>query len=240
MPFLNDPLIFAKSYPFPSPSDSFLYAADGEASLGSISELSSMIHKRTPVLAYGSNCAPYQLKRKFGDYLGEFGEVIPVIKATIRDTDVVHSPFIVPYGSIPATITPSPGTNAEVFITYLTDDQLQIMHRTEAVGLIYEYIPFDEGLVTAHIPSLSIEGIHTYRSMAGVFHIDGAPVALKDAGANNRRFHAMNQLEILTLINETCAPEWTLDDFIQELLQNTAFRAQINSEIRGAFKDPTT
>lgn len=238
MTLLNDPLAFAKSYPFPSPSESFLYTARGMKPLRSINEPSSLTKGRTPVLAYGSNCAPVQLKRKFSDHLHAFGGEIPVIKAAIRDTDVVYSPIIVPYGSVPATITPSPGTVAHVFITYLTDDQLQIMHRSEAAGLMYEYIPFDESLVTTSFPSLSIEGLRTYRSMSGVFHIDGVPTALTDVDADNRRFPAMNQLEILTLVNETCAPEWALDDFIHELLQNTGFRERINREIHMPFGDP--
>ena len=56
---------------------------------------------QTPVIGYGSNASPIQLTRKFvvEDFQGI--AVIPTMKGTIKDYDVVFSPHFVSYGAMP-------------------------------------------------------------------------------------------------------------------------------------------
>ena len=104
------------------------------------------VKTRVPVLAYGSNAAPEALFRKFGKYSlhGNDG-FIPVLKVCVVENlrsftvlqgqlegfDVVYAALLTGYGSVPAALQASPGCACTVYVTYLTETQLQIMHRTE-------------------------------------------------------------------------------------------------------------
>src|SRR5918911_713958 len=79
---------------------------------------------RTPVLAYGSNASPVGLGWKFPD---ERAAVVPLLRGTMAGVDVVYSSHIAVYGSIPATLQGSPGTETETFVALLTEDQLELV-----------------------------------------------------------------------------------------------------------------
>jgi len=60
-----------------------------------------------PVFAIGSNAGPRQLLRKYGGEAYAWPKmdcVIPCLRVSISDFDVVYTPFISSYGSCPATI----------------------------------------------------------------------------------------------------------------------------------------
>jgi hypothetical protein len=42
-----------------------------------------------------------------------------------------YAAYVSSYGSVTASLAPSPGTDVEVFVTFLTDKQLEHMHVTE-------------------------------------------------------------------------------------------------------------
>ena len=60
--------------------------------------------------------------------------VIPVTKATLRNFDIPWLPCITDFGGLPATLSESPGTEVEVWLTWLDDDQLALMNTSEEVG----------------------------------------------------------------------------------------------------------
>ena len=90
---------------------------------------------RTPVLAVGSNRAPYQLLRKFGPEA-----IVPVTPACLHDCDVVHTALVSYYGAIPCTAFPSSGTITELKVVWLDEKQLLQMHKTEGIGVAYDYV----------------------------------------------------------------------------------------------------
>ena len=63
--FLNDnQLVQAKTYPYPIPSESFIFANGRPVTYGPKHALPDL-SDRTPVLAVGSNQSPEELARKF-------------------------------------------------------------------------------------------------------------------------------------------------------------------------------
>ena len=116
-------ILHAENYPFARPACSYLFRGRMmfPLPLGATED-------RLPVIASGSNASPTRLAAKFGD-----GEEIPVTRAELRHFAVVFAGHFTAYGAIPATLCPHRDAVTDVWITWLTPDQLQVMHRSEGV-----------------------------------------------------------------------------------------------------------
>jgi len=125
----------AKAYPFDPPASSFVLE-DGAVRALDLRAAWRDVAGRRPVLACGSNQSPARLRQKFTN--GE-GPVL-VTKVTVEDLDAVFAAHIASYGAVPATLIPAPGTRVSLAITWLTPLQERVMHATEAVGVIYDYV----------------------------------------------------------------------------------------------------
>lgn len=60
--------------------------------------------------------------------------VVPVTKATLRDYDITWLARFTVGGGLPATISAAPGTEVEVWLTWLDADQLAWMNDSEEIG----------------------------------------------------------------------------------------------------------
>jgi hypothetical protein len=160
-------------------------------------------------LAIGSNSAPSQLYQKFHDRQG-MHDPFPVIRAALSGHDVVYSAHLSLYGAVPATLARSEGTAVDVFITFLTDAQLQHMHATERIGDAYRVVQIPPRLITstADLPNSLI----AYESVAGPLLLDGQPCALSAIQAKNRRFPALTEEEVLLRI--AAAFQLSVQDFL--------------------------
>lgn len=214
----------AKAYPFAIPEHSYLYS-DGE--VRPLDGRAPELEGRVPVLAVGSNAAPRHLKAKFGQLDG--AQVIPVERARLFDFDSVYSAHVASYGSIPATLAPSPGTEAALAITWLTRDQLSRMHETE--GANYRFgqlsgvrIEIDGGRALDHISA--------YVSVHGCLAVAGAPSGVTGIAARNRKFGEMSQLEVLAFARDRFAPGTPLDDFIGEAIVDAGYRRRLTAELK--------
>src|SRR5436309_4551883 len=166
MPAPDEILARARSYPFPRPAGSVVIAGDrvldlveldgdhvGESRVrdgdreGALAEACDALGlpagavdaRRTPVLAYGSNASPAGLGWKFPD---ERSAVVPLIRGKLRGVDVVYSSHIAVYGSVPATLQSSDGTEVETFVALLTDVQLELVAGWE-INATYETVEVD-------------------------------------------------------------------------------------------------
>lgn len=207
----------AKAYPFGHPVDSYLFRG-GEAR--ALEDVRAATEGKVPVLASGSNAAPAQLARK---YAALPDTAIPVTRARLRDFDSVFNAHIAAYGSVPATLFPSPGTVLQTFITWLDEAALAVMHATEQPGINYHFAALDGIEVTVDGLGL-LDRAHAYISVVGCLLHDGAPVALADVPAEGRRFPARRQEEMLALARDLTAPGAGLDDFILETVADDALR----------------
>ncbi|MFT5539322.1 MAG: hypothetical protein ACI82H_000840 [Alphaproteobacteria bacterium] len=218
-------LVRAKAYPFGHPKDSYLFCA-GDAE--SLVDLTVEIRGRVPVLASGSNAAPAQLARKYS--ANGAGARIPVTRARLKDFDSVYNAHIAAYGSIPATLYPSPGTQLTTFITWLDEAQLSIMHATEQPGVNYHFAELSN--ITVTVDDLGpLDSAFAYISVVGCLIFEGTPVALAEVPAEDRRFPARSQEEMLALVRDCCAPDMALDPFILETVADADLRATRSAQL---------
>ncbi|WPZ35674.1 hypothetical protein T8K17_05900 [Thalassobaculum sp. OXR-137] len=149
------------------------------------------IARLTPVIAVGSNRAPVQLARKFE----RMETAIPVTRLVARHLDVVHAAHMAGYGAVPATLAPSPGTEVELWITWLDAPTMHRMDATEAVGVNYAREEQVLEIVAADGPAP--ERALVYNALRGCLSFDGAMVPLAAVPASRRRSPAMTQRAVL-------------------------------------------
>ncbi len=213
-PSLAARIAHAKSYPFPRHEFCYVYA-DGETARLPFGPCD--VAGRIPVLAAGSNQSHEQLHRKFGHVAGC---TIPVWRGRLHDFDVVYAAKLTGYGSVPATFQYSPGTSVVVFVQWLTSDQLARMHETEA-GYDYDRLA---GIQVTLDRGGAVTEAHAYTSATGCLAHEGAPVALAEIAAENRRFREAAQPDMLALVRDRLAPCAALDEFIGHHLEDAELR----------------
>lgn len=215
----EDSLARAKGYPYDLPKGSYvLYEGKPLQDRGyAVNDMD----QRTPVLAYGSNAALEQLKRKFADTLDK--EMIPVFKVILPGFDVVYSARLSSYGAIPAALAPSPGTVLETFVTYLTDRQLRVMNQTEVGPTAYQFGEL-RGL-NAMVDRVGLaERLCVYRSNVGALSRDGGMVAYEEVTAQNRTLLAVPHADMLAMVHQELDGEGDLDDFIMKVTSDEEAR----------------
>ncbi|HEY9164065.1 MAG TPA: hypothetical protein VIN57_05600 [Magnetovibrio sp.] len=205
------PIQNAKAYPFLIPEDSYVIEPDGWFPLTCAPQLAG----RHAVIASGSNASPERLRAKFGEHRHLLEAGIPVLRAQLHDFDAVYSAHIANYGSIPATLAHAPGTVLDVFVTWLTDAQLERMHETEAVGVNYDFVRLS-GIHLLCDSGAALTTAHAYLSKRGCLNMGGKPVALTAINAIGRPWQSMTQIQVLDYARNVSAPHEDLDAFIRQ------------------------
>ncbi len=218
---LNDPHYRARGYPYAIPACSYVMAS-GEHTLVDHDDVLAELDGRRPVLAVGSNMSPQQLARKFPK--PEDGSM-PVTRARLRHFDTVYSTHFSSYGAIPATLFPSPGTEVTLFINWLDPEQEARMHETEIAGGGYGFFRLD-GLEIQADNAEPLDHVYVYLSCRGAFNIDGAPVPMAAAAADNRRWGALHQDEIQDHARRTLASHMDTHDFIAQNIDDPKRRGE--------------
>ena len=168
----------------------------------------------TPVIAVGSNRAPEQLRRKFHD----MDVRIPVTRIGVQDADVVYAASLAGYGSVPATLAPSPGTRVTLWITWLDGPSLSRMDDTESLGEAYDRVPVKLPVTDAGLAPVP-ESLHLYVARRGLLTVDGQPVALSEVPATNRLYRERGQVEMhQTLHAQHAGPDETLESWVLSLI----------------------
>ena len=225
----------AFDYPYQAPQGAFVVRA---GHIESWDERVSL-EGRLPVLSVGSNRAPAQLLRKFGP-----AAEVPVSPARLNECDICHVAALSGYAAVPASAFPSPGTRVVLNIAWLDRAQLAIMHRTETVGIAYDFVRWDTASITHLAPQLlSATGqpVYGYASRQG-FLDDGAGAALSLAAiaAEQRRFIALDQAAAMDWLCQMAGimhpprPE----DWIDQLQAEPSLRRQITQSIKGQARYP--
>jgi hypothetical protein len=179
---------------------------------------------RTPLLAYGSNAAPAALARK----LAALPDLpLPVLHAELDGFDVVYSAHVSPYGAVPATLRPSPGTSVAVHVAYPDAEQLPLLAASEPnyelarlrevvcrVGNGADASDDDEPADAAPAPIATLTSIDAFLSRHGALMVGAAPLALAAVPARHRRLPSARQPEVLELVRSHLSPDLTLEQFI--------------------------
>ncbi len=210
-------LALARAYPFAFPDQSLLFRG-GEAR--ALDDLAPFLAGRTAVLAVGSNQSPEQLARKFAHLPGA---VIPLTRVWLDDFDVVYATHVTRYGSIPGNLHPAPGARVRLSLTWLDDDQLEVMHATEIAGENYVFARLDGVRLTVD-GGMALDSVHAYVSLHGSMSHEGAAVGLAAIRTENRPHAALSQAEALALLAARAGHEGDLDDFIHEAIAEPGHR----------------
>jgi hypothetical protein len=195
----------ALGYPYAIPSHSYVLV-EGEAR--ELAAVEVDLPERIPLLAYGSNAAPAILAQK----LKGTTDPVPVVRAALHDFDVVYSNHVSRYGSVPAALHPSPGTEVEVSVLHLTERQLRLISETEP-NYDLRTLAGARCLLEGGCPHTELRA---YLSRHGCLLVDGKAVALSAVPARQRRFPAMGQRQALEHMRDTHRPGQPLERFVAE------------------------
>ncbi len=225
----SDParLALAKSYPFPAPGRSYLFRNGAARPLESGTSQAARFAGRQPVIGHGSNRSPEQLYRKFGARAE-----IPVSRAWLRDYDVVYSAHVTQYGSIAANLQHTPGAVAEVYVTWLAEDQLGRMHETELGGENYFYGRLrGVSLALEAGPVAELNDAGVYLSVRGCLARDGGALGLAAVASEARPHGALHQEQAIDLVRARHRPARALDHHILETIRDPAGRKVLVAEM---------
>ena len=214
-------LIRALGYPYSSPRGDYLFRNGNVENLDKEFNLEG----RTPVLAVGSSRAPEQLHRKFGN-----NQTIPVTELALNDYDVVYSAHITSYGSVPATLCFSQGATVKLALNWLKPNQLEIMHRTEAVGFNYDYCKLNKLSAQPEIPYENLS-VGCYIARRGAICINGKPVALSAVAASNRGFSEMNQTDVIKHVKTLYGNGDELETWLAQMISNPQLREEVTKKM---------
>lgn len=195
-------LAHAVGYPWARPPGSY-ELRDGEACLLTSlpeEEREALIDRyrapaagRVPLLAIGSNAAPEVLERKFAHFEAPEDRAVLALTGWLRDFDVGPAATVALYGSMPATVFPSPGTEVAATVLWVTAAQFTQLTWSEVTYWLGRlHAPFAVEEAEAHFDDVLV-----YVSRFGVFCPDGEPVALAAVPARGRSALALSQEELL-------------------------------------------
>ena len=217
----RDLLTLAKTYPFDAPDHSFLFRAGAVAPIEAAD-----FGGRTAVIGHGSNRAPEQLRRKYGDTAE-----IPVTAAWLAGYDVVYSAHITQYGSIASALRPSPGCRVRIFVNWLDAAQLARMHETEGPSN-YRYGRLSGlSLALDHGPADSLAEARVYMSTRGFLSVGGRPAGLAAVPAQGRDGPALDQVEALDSVRGRHRAELALDDLILGVIREPDQRRRLIEDL---------
>jgi len=213
----------AINYPYPTPDYAYSFFK-GKFIQGIHLDL----EKRIPILSVGSNRAPIQLHRKF-----TFKQDICVTPAILYDSDIVYAASISSYGSMPATQWPSIGTTVDLNVLWLTKEQLDLMHLTEAVGVAYDFVKMKPGTVKIKDFKYNRD-IYGYVSIPGVFPFElKKPKRLKEISGLNTKLKAIDEETALTFLMNLLEPkQHDLSIWIWNVINNKDYRLILHDKLK--------
>jgi hypothetical protein len=192
----------AVGYPWARPDGSYLLTSDriehladlGDADRdGLIERFTSAAGERRPVLAIGSNAAPEALERKFAHFPDEDDRTVLALTGRLHDFDVGVAAQPTMYGSMPATLFPSPGTEVCATVLWVTPTQFTQLAWSEFsywLGRLQTRFEIDGG-------ETGFDEVLVFVSRFGAFCVEERPVALAAIPAAGRTAEALSQEQLL-------------------------------------------
>lgn len=192
----------AVGYPWTRPAGSYLLTSAGVELLEDLTagERERVLARflsdaggRLPVLAIGSNAAPETLKRKFAHFPEEDDRAVLALAGRLHDFDVGVAAQPTLYGSMPATLFPSPRTAVCATVLWVTPaqfTQLAWSELTYRLGKLRTRFDVEED-------GTSFDEVLVFVSRFGAFCVDERPVALAAIPASGRTAEALTQEQLL-------------------------------------------
>jgi len=183
--------------------------------------------ERTPVFGYSSNASPDALSHKFAMLPHA---VIPSIRCHVTDWDAVYSCHV-SRGYIPAALHPSPGTELHGTMSWLTDEELELMNASENLGINYEFRPL-KGAVATFENGEGVTSPLAYFTLHGELRINDLPVAVAGTTADNRRYGVMKETEVLELARAQVAPDLELEQMITAAIESFDTQQDLTAKLK--------
>lgn len=192
----------AIGYPWARPAASYRLAGAGVEPLEDLdaaarervlARFTSDASGRLPVLALGSNASPATLERKFAHFPEEEDRAVLALTGRLHDFDVGAAAQPTVYGSMPATLFPSPGTAVCATVLWVTAAQFTQLAWSEfsyRLGRLRTRLDLDHD-------GTSFDEILVFVSRFGAFCVDQRPVALAAIPADGRTAAALTQEQLL-------------------------------------------
>jgi hypothetical protein len=212
----------AVEYPFDRPQGSFRLCDDAiepleelgdeerEATIARFAEAAD----RHPVLAIGSNGSPQVLSAKFAHFAEGADREVLVLTGRLHDFDAGAAPQPALYGSMPATIFPSPGTRMRAAVLWVTPAQFTQLAWSELsyrLGRLRTRFEVELG-------ESQFAEVHVFVSRFGAFSPDGSPVAMAAIPANARSAEELTQEQLLDAVAVLAlGPEASAEDLIRAI-----------------------
>jgi hypothetical protein len=251
-------------YPGAIPDGSFLFTGDHVEPLPGLSatgggtglderlaELGAVaMDAREPVLAYGSNRSPAQLRHKFAaDGLDGADLVVPVLTGRIDGVSVVHAAAVAWYGAVPAALTPDPDASTEVAVTFLDAVQLEVVDaserghdRVELDGVAHPLVLDPDAGIGAGDAAAALSGCRCYWSPRPVLTVDGEPARLAAVGSAGSAFGARSQAEVQQLLLRVWAaaglPFASVPAFVAAVRADEDLRARVRAALDALVDQP--
>lgn len=201
-PFDPAALALAVGYPWARPAGSYLLSGERVEMLGDssaaareavIARLTSPDGGRLPALSIGSNAAPEVLRRKLAHFAETSDRTVLALTGRLHDFDVGVAAQPTMYGSMPATLFPSPGTAVAATLLWLTPAQLTQLAWSEItyrLGKLRTRFEVDEG-------HAGFAEVLVFVSRFGAFCPGGEPAALAAIPARGRIAPELTQEQFL-------------------------------------------
>ena len=217
------PYYRAISYPYFAPDYAFSFYK-GEF----VKDICYDLAKRIPILSVGSNRSPYQLKRKFS-----LNQNICVTPAKLYDSDIVYAASISAYGSLPATQWPSLGAIVDLNVLWLEEEQINIMHLTEAVGIAYNFVKLKKGSVK--LSNFDYSGdVYGYVSVAGALpFIPDIPKRLSAIYGLNTKLDGIDEFNgLLSMMSVLENKEQSLEEWLLKITNDKEYRFILHKRLK--------
>ena len=205
----------AINYPYNAPTTSFTFK-NGKFYQG----IQISLKNRIPIISIGSNRSPYQLKKKFG-----INNDLCVTPAKLYNSVIVFAASMSAYGSIPATQWPCEGSVSDLNLLWLNEDQLQIMHLSEGLGIAYNYVQLDKDTVFFQEEDY-FGPIFGYVSTRGCYMFENnLPTRIKYIKSNTNSLISISEYEALNkLFSENSSSEKSLESWLKKIINNNNLR----------------
>lgn len=197
-----------------------------------LAEFLSEAGGRLPVLAIGSNGAPETLERKFAHFPKENDRTVLALTGRLHDFDVGVAAQPTIYGSMPATLFPSPGTAACATVLWVTPTQftqLAWSELTYRLGKLRTRFEVDEG-------GEHFDEVLVFVSRFGAFCVAERPVALAAVQATGRTAEALTQEQLLDAAAALAiGPEARAETLVRAIIEDlTGTNERIAATVRKA------
>ena len=186
---------------------------------------------RVRVLAFGSNGSPDTLTQKFAHFTNPDDRTVLVLAGQLNDFDVGAAAQPTLYGSMPATLFPSPGTAVRAAVLVVTPvqfTQLAWSELTYRLGWLDTRFDADE-------TELSLDGALAFVSRFGALSPNGRPVALAAIPATGRTASALSQEQLLDAAAElSLGPGASAEALVRAIFEDAGEAFERTAPVRSA------